>query len=252
MKLFCLVTFSSLFFGCSNSDNTINTKHTSIWAESEIRYFNLLDKYLSFHKIEPLITVSNTEHSQTEIEISKHSIHWFNTEDETMIRINNDLFSLKDKFTLNNVRDTSREIVDFANNWKSIKLFSLNGRELIGISMHYYICTGIGCNIEYYLLYDVTTKTKSFFGFYRGTGELNIYQFRNDSKFSFVSQTYIDTSYASQAIEFNYGLYSLEDNGLFKLQRNRNGQPYTLKRTFYPNDTTKSMTFEQNWFEELN
>ena len=177
-----------------------------------------LDKYFEKHEIKPVLVINNAEGNQTEIQLSKHIIKWIDTEDESKLKINNDLFSLKDKATLNIVWD-DRDSVDFANNWDEIKLYNVNGRELIGVRMSFHPCTGLGCNVEYFLIYDVETKTKNFFGSFHADNILALYNFNNDNKVDYLAKTFQGDAHGSTPNEFIYELYSLNEKGQFVIQK---------------------------------
>ena len=210
-----------------------------------------LDKYFEKYELRPVLVIHNPEGNQKKIQLSKHKITWIDTESEANIKINNDLFSLRDKATINIVWD-DEDSVDFANNWNEIKLYNFHGRELIGIRMTFHPCTGLGCSVDYFLIYDLQTKTKNFFGTFRTDNKLALYDFGNDDKLDYISKTFRGDAHGSTPMEFIYNLYSMEDHGTFVEQKNRSGQTYQIKQTTFPNDTTKPNTFEQRWFIEIN
>jgi hypothetical protein len=123
--------------------------------------------------------------------------------------------------------------------------------ELIGIRMTFYPCTGLGCSVDYYLIYDLQTRTKNFFGTFRTANNLSLYNFNNDDKLDYLSKTFSGDPQGSTPMEFIYELYSMENNGHFVQQKNESGQAYQIKQTTFPNDTTKTEIFEQKWFKEI-
>ena len=112
-------------------------------------------------------------------------------------------------------------------------------------------CTGLGCSVNYYLIYDVLTKTKNFFGTFRTDNELELFNFGNDDKLDYVSKTYNGDAHGSTPIEFIYELYSMEANGQFNGQKNSNGLTYQIKHTTFPNDTTEADKFEEHWIVKI-
>jgi hypothetical protein len=209
-----------------------------------------LDHYFSEYEIKPSITVNNSEGNQTEVQLAKHKVTWLNTDEETKIKIDNDFFTLKDKVTLNIVWD-NKDSVDFANNWDEMKLYKINDRELIGVRMSFQPCTGLGCGVDYFLIYDLRTKTKNFFGTFRTDNKLALYNFNNDDKLDYISKSFSGDAHGSTPMDFIYELYSMENNGHFVQQKNGNGHTYQIKQTTFPNDTTKPETFEQKWLTEI-
>lgn len=224
-------------------------KKTSIQsAQSDVDDF---DEYFEKHELKPVLIVNNADNNKVTIQLSKHKITWIDSENETKIKINNDLFSLRDKVTINTVWDENKDSVDFANNWDEVKLYNFKGREFIGIRMSFYPCTGLGCSVSYFLIYDPQTKTKNFFGTFRTDDRLALYDFKNDDKLDYLSKTFNGDAHGSTPMEFIYELYSMENNGRFVLQKNVAGQAYQVKHINYPNDTAKRDTIEQMWFEEI-
>lgn len=181
--------------------------------------------HFELRSIKPSIIINNTEGNQTDIQLGNHKIKWFNTDDETKIKIDNDIFTLKDKATLNIVH-YGKDTVDFANNWDEIKLFKHNDREYIGIRMSFSPCTGLGCSVDYFLIYDVKTKSKNFFGTFRTDNELELFNFNNDCKIDYLAKTYNGDAHGSTPIEFIYELYSMDTNGQFKMQKDNGGLTY--------------------------
>src|SRR6187455_194104 len=151
------IIIMAALFSCQNEKKgeakTVKFSSKDIWMQEEQIHSRLKDHFEQY-RITPSIEVNNSDFNLTNIQLGKHKIKWIDKEDETKIKIDNDLFSLKDKMTLNIVHDAEDE-VDFANNWDEIKLWEYNDREYIGIRMRFHICTGIGCGVDLFLIYDV-------------------------------------------------------------------------------------------------
>jgi hypothetical protein len=206
-----------------------------------------LNNYFKEHEIIPTIAIENPKGFDTAVQLAGHRIVWLDSEDETRIGIDEDVFTLKDKVTINEVWD-GRDSVDFVNNWDQAKLYKINERELIGIRMSYRPCTGIGCNVDYYLVYDVRTKSKSFFGTFRSENNLSLYNFNDDDKVDYLSKTYSGDAHGSTFLEVTYNLYSMEINGYFVQQYSPSRAKYEIMLTKYPNDTLGSKVSLDKWF----
>ena len=174
-----------------------------------------LQKHFDLYRLTPSIEINNTAENYTEFQIGVHNFEWIDTDEETKIKINNDLFTLKDKTTLNIVSDR-KDSVDFANYWDEIKLYKHNDKEYIGIKMLFSPCVGLGCSVAYFLIYDITTKSKNFFGTFKMDQNLDLYDFLNDDKIDYVSKTFNGYSYDSTPNEIIYERYSIDVNGEFK------------------------------------
>lgn len=218
--------------------------------EIETNINDKLNRHFELYRIKPSIQINNTEGNQTVIQLANHKIKWFDKDDETKIKIDNDLFTLKDQATLNIVH-YGKDTVDFANNWDEIKLYKHNDKEYIGIRMSFAPCTGLGCSVEYFLIYDVETKTKNFFGTFRTDDELELFDFSNDDKVDYVSKTYSGDAHGSTPIEFIYELYSMDPKGHFREQKDSNGLTYQIKHITFPSDTTKTDELTERWITKL-
>lgn len=260
MNRFFILLILTLFISCkgnkTQNSNPASKKILSAKSAEEVNPGQTIEDRLKRHfelnRITPLIIINNTENNQTEIQLSNHKIEWLNTDNETKIKIDNDLFTLNDKVTLNKVRE-DKDSVNFANNWNEIKLYKHKEREYIGIRIHSYPCTGIGCSVDYYLIYDVKTRTKNFFGTFRTENELELFDFSNDDKIDYVSKTYIEhNDDATEEIINLYELYSMEINGKFNLQVDSQNKPYFIKRTFnVETDKEIEEKFEQHWITKV-
>ena len=240
-----------VFIACQNKKMSEVANNSNQYKTNQSIY-DSLKYYFDKHEIIPSIVINNTEDTQTTISILNHKIQWINTEAETKIKIDDDLFSLKEKMTLNDVSTKGkRNNVDFANNWAQIKYYNFNNNELIGITMIYTPCTGTGCSVSFCLLYDLKSKTKNFFGTYRNEDELKLYHFNNDTVFStdYVSKCYDEIKPGLEV--FTYGLYSLDKFGQFIEQKEPDGNSYQIIDTVFENDSTSYEKLENNWFERI-
>jgi hypothetical protein len=223
-----------------------------IKAENAVRenIYDSLKKHFDLYRLEPLIEINNSEGNRVDIKVGKHNIKWLDTEEETKIKIDNDLFTLKDKTTLNIVWD-NHDNVDFANYWDQIKLYKHHDKEYIGIRMQFSPCNGLACSVAYFLIYDVSSKSKSFFGTFRTDQNLVLYDFLNDDKIDYISKTFAGDAQGATPMEFIYELYSMEVNGQFKDQKDKSGLTYQIKHTTFPNDTAKVDRLTERWITKI-
>ncbi len=220
-----------------------------------------LKLYFRTTEIKPAIILNNLhigrlEERKEEVKISNHKVIWFHSFNEAKIKINDNLFSLKGKKTLNFVQDKRTDNVDFANNWDQIKLFKFGDRELIGISMFSDPCTGIGCRVQMYLIYDLETKTANFFGTYRFLldREFGLFDFGNNGKLDFLSGTNEGKSEEIEdGFQNKYEIFTLNKDGVFQLLSNKKGEPYFMKRVYKEQSYEEvDEQFEYDWIEEIN
>lgn len=215
-----------------------------------------IGKYLNSHELKPQIVIQNKDIDsfQSEVEVAKHKIKWIYNENdnEVKLQIDNELFSLKDKITLNETEDEQKDSINFFNNWDEINFYKIGERELIGIRMFYYQCVGLGCSVDYYLFYDLKTKTKNFFGTFKTGRDMKLYNF-GVNRIDYVSKTFIEIGYGvDKPISHLYNLFSIKDNGEFEIQKDKNGKLYFLKRFFDINNEKESQKkFQQNWIGKI-
>lgn len=228
-------------------------KFRKLSVEENLKY------YFRSREIKPSIIVNNVTDSMLKdgdevINISNHEVVWTHSDKETKIKIDDDSFSLKNQKTLNIV-ETEKGDVDFTDDWDQIKLFEFGDRKIIGISMMSTPCTGIGCRVMNYLIYDLKTKNKNFFGTYRFAldREFGLFDFGNDGTLDFLSGTY-DGKSEGIGTEFSniYQIFSMDDKGVFHLQTDNKGKSYFMKR-FYKEDDYEEIDkkFEHYWIEEI-
>ncbi len=210
-----------------------------------------LQRYFDKHQLTPSVIVNNVDNEQTNILLGTHRIKWILKNEKVSVQIDNDRFHLDDKVTLNSVHNDGVDSVNFANNWDQIKLFKYKSGEIIGIRFSYQPCTGLGCNVNYFLIYDVATKTKNFFGTFRTDSELALFNFRKDAQPDYLSKTFRGDSHGDTQTAFITECYTRKANGHFIRQLNAQGVPYEVRVTTFPNDPTKSTTYLQHWFEKV-
>lgn len=254
-RLLIVFIFISLVSCADKKPNNLTAQATDIRvpktkiADNE-NIHDRLKRHFKLYRIKPSIEINNTERNLTDIQLANHRKKWFDSEDETKVKIDNDFFTLKDKTTLNIVRD-DKDSVDFANNWDEIKLFKHNDKEYIGIRMSFAPCTGLGCSVKYFLIYDVMTKSKNFFGTFRTDDALEFFDFSNDNKVDYISKTFRGDAHGSTPMEFVYELYSMDKNGHFNEQKDNGGLTYQINHTTFPNDTTKTDKLTKHWITKI-
>jgi hypothetical protein len=250
VKFVGLAFFTILLFSCHNSKDT-KTKATL--PEKSIH--NKLKEYFDSREITPSVIVNNVNANiypeDETILLSNHKIIWVDKNNQIKLKIDSDEFTLEDKVTLNVVWGEGNDSINFANSWEEIKLFKVNERELIGIKMSFQPCTGLGCGVDYYLIYDVQTKVKSFFGNFRTDDELRLYKLSKDNKVNFLSKSFYGDAHGSTPVDIVYELYSLAEDGKFENAKDLTGQKYFLKHTTFPNDSVPE-TLEQHWMIKIN
>ncbi len=267
MKIFLLLFFFTFTLGCFGQ-KPIPVETPPPPPKSKTIKYNppkrsvgrLLEDYFNGKEIKPYIVVNNLENGpyvergETEIPLGRHKVRWIKKERDTEVEIDGELITLKDKVSLSPLDGKPGEMdkVDFADDWNQAKLYLLNGREVIGISMGNTPCTGNGCSVTFFLIYDLQTKKAGFFGSYRIDYHLKLYYFGDDNSIDFLTGTYFDDAARESQKLFHF--YSLNDQGDFVLQKNSKQQPYFIKRFFIEKnyqDKEIDSKFAHSWVEEI-
>lgn len=248
MTFIALFSCTVLFLSCTNH-KTENSKPKKL-SEPEKRIHDKLNEYFDSREITPAVIVNNISTEEKTILLSNHKIIWADKNDKIKLTIDNDQFTLEDKVTSNVVWGEGTDSINFANSWEEIKLFKVDKKELIGVKMSFQPCTGLGCGVDYYLIYDVQTKSKSFFGTFRTDDELKLYKLSNDNRINFLSKSYYGDAHGATPIDIIYELYSLSENGKFEHAKDSTGEKYFLKHTTFPSDSI-SEQLEQYWVTKV-
>ena len=119
-------------------------------------------------------------------------------------------------------------------------------------------CTGIGCRVQMFLIYDLKTKTANFFGTYRFflDREFGLFDFRKDGSLDFLSGTYDGESEGlGNDFRNRYEVFTMNRAGVFQLQLNKEGtqlfvcKELTAKTNYKAHRHSKlSNTY---WMEEI-
>ncbi len=251
LSVFCLAQKPEVLVPGEKPPLLPPTPKTKKWRQPKMSVEKKLQYYFLGREIEPSIIVNNTEGNQTKIDLEDNRIEWIQGEKEIKIKINDDVFSLEGEKTLNDVERERKDDIDFADNWEQIKLYKFGERKLIGISMKNEPCTGIGCSVAFQLIYDLQTKSKTFFGTFRIEREVRLFDFGNDGTLDYLGKTYIDGGAGGGEINNVYRLYTMDEKGVFHLRLDKNQKPYFIKRVFEADYTEIDKKFAASWIEEI-
>ncbi len=251
MKNYSIVAlFFVLNISCVKEKNVQEVKIADagkVWQSEEYG----LDDYFKKNEIQPTAVFTNM-HDASEILFFNHSVKWISKGGEIWMNIDGDVFRLDKGVTLNDVWGNDNDSVNYMNDWDEMKYYKYKNSEMIGIRMYFDQCTGIGCSVNYFLLYDLKKKTKNYFGTFRTDNKLALYSFNNKGSVGYLSRTFIGDAQGATEMNFITELYSLNDNGVFVLQKDLNGKPYQIIQTTFPNDTTiVGDKVTVHWFENI-
>lgn len=257
----------------SSSCVRIETKVAAAVRECESSIDERLRNHFERFEERPTQIINNTEgisvrSRATNIRLGDHKIEWIETVDKKGVRaaeikVNGDLIKFNGLESINNIDEDSKIEVNWVNSWHQIRLYKLGDRDLITVEMIQQGCTGIGCGVSVQLIYDLKTKTKSFFGTYRTDSQARLFRFTSEVEYFFVSKSFTgDPHGVTRPAVVTYELYALRPNGQFQLQKTPGGNRYFIKHTVFPDrefegDTVKQKkqlipdTLEQNWIKPV-
>ncbi|RYY59529.1 MAG: hypothetical protein EOO12_16150, partial [Chitinophagaceae bacterium] len=156
--------------------------------------------------------------------IGGHRVECHDTDTDTWLKIDGRVIRLAGKVTLNGVTDRSPDSVDFANNWLWARLYRHGGKELLLLALGSEPCTGLGCSVQEFLLYDVSTRALSFFGSFRGDDHPLVLLYKNRP--AFVAEDFSGDPQGSTAMTFRQHLYARAANGRFRPVTDAQGRSY--------------------------
>ena len=90
------------------------------------------------------------------------------------ITVNGHTFTTFDKVTSNTVWGSEVDSVNFANFIQQVKIYE--NESLIGFVLTNTPCTGLGCGVNYQIIYDLKTKKQTYFGRFRTGFEFELYK----------------------------------------------------------------------------
>jgi len=241
-----LTLILTLVFSCSKKQQVkpeINIK--------KIEYGKIISDYLESKRIKPTLTFNNN--GKFAIRLLENNISWSEKNNALEIIIDGTKLNTSDKVTLNNNWGNSVDSINFANNVMQIKLYESDS--LLGFVLTNKPCTGLGCSVNYQLIYDLRTNNESYFGRFRTGFEFELYDFNQDSKIDFLSTTFygrnermIDTT--------EFILYSQTKKGNFQEFKTEEQKRFSFKHIYpqiYPDRNKDSIKeqFEEHWTEKI-
>ncbi len=160
-------------------------------------------------------------------------------DDSLKIYINKDTLNIY-KLITQNIVENEKQQVDYANS-----LLEVNYYQKLNILMflvHFYPCTGLGCGVNYQVVYDTKNKKMFAFGRFRTGFEMELYNY--DSNLP----CFLSKSYEGRNIEgiekITYQLFPL-DFSASELKPLKN----IFAQTVYDENKNEMISFQKQWLE---
>ncbi len=255
-----------LFFSCSEkakksaSENRIikeqivstetNNSDDPIEISQQEKDFNEFLESIKTFKIQPIDTLEiDYDFKQLEkYKIGKNIIQVFKKDSLNIdwIKINSNKLTVENLKTINPRVDGNREDM-FCNSIQKIKLYNINKDEIIFLEFTSHPCTGLGCSVSDYLIYDVKNNQVNLFGNFR-TVNMDFYNFPINKKLNYISTEYQGDFHGATPIHFISRVYSLDNKGKFQLEKDLKGKEYYYEIITFPNEENKEFEYKRNWF----
>lgn len=211
----------------------------SIFAQQKNEYeleLNQFEKELEYKKITPTYRIQ--VESDT-VRFEDFFISFSNLEEPLRIRIDNDTIFINEMITQNNV-ETDKIQVDYSNAVYLIQYYSYY--DILMFQTHFYPCSGLGCGVNFQILYHTKTKKTLAFGRFRTGFEMELYNYNDDKPY------YLSKSYEGRNIEgiekITYELFPL-DFSASDLKPLKN----IFTQTVYDENKNEMISFQKQWIE---
>lgn len=177
----------------------------SIFGQQQNKYdleLNEFKKELEYKKITPTYRIQvesdTVRFEDFLITISKN-------DKPLEIRINNDTVFVDDMFTQNIVWGDKNQL-DYSNAVSLIHYYSYYN--ILMFQAHFFPCSGLGCGVNFQILYHTKTKKSFAFGRFRTGFDMELYNYNDDKPY------YLSKSFNGRNIEeidtIRYELFSID------------------------------------------
>lgn len=154
------------------------------------------------------------------------------------IAINDNDINVNKLVTLNNMWG-GKDSLNYANEITQIKYYEKN--KILLIQLDFYPCTGLGCSVNYQVLYNLKSKKTFGFGRFRTGYDMGLYNYHNETYY--LSKNF-DGRNAQLKDTIKYELFKIAPNKI-PLRMNKIYAKFT-----YENENYDSITsFSKNWIK---
>ncbi|RRA96079.1 hypothetical protein [Paenimyroides viscosum] len=211
----------------------------STFAQPQNKYdleLNQFEKELEYKKITPTYRI---QVESDMVRFEDFIISFSELDDSLKIYINKDTLNVYKLITQNIVEDEKQQ-VDYANSPLEINYYKeLN---ILMFLVHFYPCTGLGCGVNYQVMYHTKTKKSFAFGRFRTGFDMELYNYNDDKPY------YLSKSFNGRNIEgidtIRYELFPID----FSLQ-----ELHPLKEIFAEivtdENENETISFQKQWIK---
>lgn len=227
------------FFSCHSNEDRLE----------QVTYPDLevFESYLASKKIEPAIVFINN--NQNRAELLSHVVSWKSNEKGIDILIDEDsVFS----FGGNHVSSRGNSVLQsefIINTVREIKLYPSEG--LIGMVLGQENCVGLGCGVNCQVVYDLNTKSVTFFEPNRSGNEFELYHFNKDSVPDYLAVNLFCEVHPRVVDTIEYVMFSRFVDGQFKMFNTEEQEKYEVKHIFHREYTPDTVILvREEWVED--
>jgi len=237
-----ILTVLTILISCISATNKTD------YSTEKVDYGQIIQEYLLTKTIEPTVVFNND--GRKEIDLLEHKISWRDLEKGIEITVDGHTITTSDKVTSNAVWGSGVDSLNFANFIQQVKIYEYES--LIGFVLTNTPCTGLGCSVNYQIIYDLKTKKQTYFGRFRTGFEFELYNFNSDDQPDYLSKTFYGRN--AQGIDTTeFVLYSQTKNGDFVEFSTEKQQKFWFKHTYTEFQLNlDNEKFEENWIEKIN
>ncbi|GGA87154.1 hypothetical protein GCM10008015_29760 [Flavobacterium palustre] len=230
MKQYYSIILSLIFFNCLGQKTNQNINSNSIKKQVELFEFELKSNIIkpTFSTITDSVSFFD---SKLKIKTIKNKNHF-------QIKINGNKIETDKYLTLNDVWN-KKDSINYANQISQVKYYKpLN---LLILQLDFYPCTGLGCAVNYQLIYDLSSKKTYPFGRFRTGFDMNLYKFKND--IYYLSKSFYGRN-AQLKDTIIYNLYKIKPKSI--PQRD---EKYFAKFTYEDENYENETSFTRKWIQ---
>jgi hypothetical protein len=196
-------------------------------SDQQIDYRKTIKAYLS-NRVKQATIIYNWD-GRKEFTLVGHNFKCREMKKGIEITVDGQTINTSKAVTTNPVWKESIDSVNFANSLLQIKIYEYDS--LIGFVLSRAPCSGLGCGVNYQIIYDLKTKTASYFGRFRTGFEFDLYDFNNDDRIDYLSKTFYGRS--PQGIDSTrFVMYSQTGDGHFEKFSTEDQSEYWFQHTY--------------------
>ena len=220
---------------------------TELGFTQQVNYDLTIESYLANKTIEPTV-VYNCDGRES-FTLTDHQFSWEKLDKGIKIWIDGHLIETSKMITANPVWGHNVDSVNFADFLQQVKIYQYDS--LIGFVLSRIPCSGLGCGVNYQIIYDIKSKQSTYFGRFRTGFEFQLYNFNDDDYPDYLSKTFYGRN-QSGIDTTEFVMYSLTSEGKFIQYSTDEQKKYWFKHIYseFQLDLNNE-GFEENWIEPI-